>query len=42
MLEYEETNDKSLKSSISVSICEPADDKEKNWKVAVISAVSVS
>ena len=42
MLEYEETNAKCPEPSISFRVAEPADDKEKNWKVTIISADSVS
>ena len=42
MLEFEETNAESPKPSMSVRVAEPADDKEKNWKVTIISAVFVS
>ena len=42
MLEYEETNAESPKPSISVTVAEPADYKERNWKVTIISANSVS
>ena len=42
MLEYEDTNTESPKPSISVTVAEPADYKEKNWKVTIISANSVS
>ena len=42
MLVYVETNAKSPKPSISVTVSEPADYKEKKWKVTIISANSVS
>ena len=42
MLEYEETIVKCPKPFISLRVAEPADDKEKNWKVTIISADSVS
>ena len=42
MLEYEEANAESPKPSISVTVAEPADYKEKNWKVTIISSISVS
>ena len=42
MLEYEETNVKNPKQSITFEVTEPADDLEKNWKVTTISSVCVS
>ena len=41
-LEYEETNAKNPKPFISVRVTDPANDKEKNWQVTIISAVPVS
>ena len=42
MLEYEETSAKYPKPLITFEVAEPADDKEKNWKVTTISVVHVS
>ena len=42
MLKYEETNAETPSPSISVSITEPADAEERNWKITIISAVPVS
>ena len=42
MLEYEETNAKNPKPSITFEVAEPANDKEKNWTVTTISVVRVS
>ena len=42
MLEYEETSTENPKPSITFEVAEPADDKEKNWKVTTISVVCVS
>ena len=42
MLEYEETNAKNPKLSITFEVADPADDMERNWKVTSISVVHVS
>ena len=42
LLEYDEPNAENPKPSISVSVAEPADDDEKNWKVSIISTSEVS
>ena len=42
MLKYEETSAENPEPSISVSVTEPANDKEKDWQVTIISAVPVS
>ena len=42
MLEYEETDAQNSKPSISCEVPEPADDKQKNWMVTIISNDPVS
>ena len=42
MLEYEETSAENTKPAITFEVAEPADDKERNWKVTTISVVHVS
>ena len=42
MLEYEETSAEVPKPSISFEVADPANDKEKDWNVTVVSAVCVS
>ena len=42
VLKYEETNAENPCPLVTVSVTEPADDKERNWKVTIISAVPVS
>ena len=41
-LEYEEPNAKNPKPSVFVRVTRPADDREKDWKVTIISADTVS
>ena len=41
-LEYEEINAENLKPSITFKVAEPANDKQKNWEVTLITADCVS
>ena len=41
-LEYEETNAENPKPSIIFEIAEPANDKQKDWEVTLITADCVS
>ena len=41
-LEYEESSTENTKPSITFEVAEPANDKQKNWEVTVITADCVS
>ena len=42
ILEYEETSAEDPKPAICFEVADPANDKEKDWNVTVVSAVCVS
>ena len=42
MLEYEETNTENTKPSILFELADPANDRQKDWEVTIITANRVS